>query len=147
MAQKTPSNEKRFNSERAGRCCWCIWHAGGGFGCSVGGQSAIDQSTDKKNQSSRFLCVRERVVVFEGESAAYYGRLHQNMSLLRNGWFSSSRLFSVNLFFIEEDIVKALINKDYFLLGLLQLFPVISEIRNVLQQVENQLLLVYVLHM
>lgn len=32
---------------------------------------------------------------WKGESAAYYGRLYQNMSLLRNGWLSTSKLFPV----------------------------------------------------
>lgn len=38
-----------------------------------------------------WMSVRGRV---QGESAAYYGRLYQNMSLLKNGWFSTFKLFS-----------------------------------------------------
>lgn len=34
----------------------------GGFGCSVGGQSTIDQSTNKENQSN-YLCVCEHKCV------------------------------------------------------------------------------------
>ncbi len=84
----------------------------GGFGCSVGGQSTTDQSPGKEKQlncSCVCVCVcvcagvcRVGGCVFEGgwrgESAAYYGQLYQNMSLLRNGWFSTSRLFSVKRF-------------------------------------------------
>lgn len=58
--------------------------------------------------------------VFEGESAAYYGRLHQNMSLLRNGWFSTSRLFSVKAFDFEWHTADVQINKGCFLLWVLK---------------------------
>lgn len=80
--------------------------AGRFFGCSVGGQSAIDQSTDKKNPSN-CSCACERACcgggcVFDGESPAYYGRVRQNMSLLR----AIVREMLVFLFFVNPGADK-----------------------------------------
>lgn len=52
-------------------------------------------------QGNLFACACHGECVFEegweGERVVHYGWLYQNMSLLRNGWFSNSNLFSVKL--------------------------------------------------